>query len=46
MMDEYPEEIVFSINDLVALYEEMSTKDERIKEYIKKIKQIIEEQSC
>lgn len=36
-IDEFPEEVVFSIADLKEYYANFATKDERIKEFVERI---------
>ena len=43
--EEFPEEIVFSLADLVQFYEDNAETDERIKEFVEKIKDCFELQT-
>ena len=40
--EEFPEEIVFQIGDLVTFYQDCAIKDERIKEFVEKLKEYVE----
>ena len=41
-LDEWPEEQVFNFGDLVEFYKEFALKDERIKEFVERIKEYVE----
>jgi hypothetical protein len=42
---EWPEEIVFHFGDLVEFYRDFALKDERIKEFVEKMKEYLEQMS-
>jgi len=42
---DFPEEVVFSLEDLVAYYRDFALSDERIKDFVERIKGFIELQS-
>lgn len=40
---EFPEETIFSLVDLVDLYKKYALQDERIKDFVEKLKDIVEQ---
>ena len=42
---DFPEEVLFSIEDLVQYYRDYALADERIKDFVERIKEFIEQQS-
>lgn len=43
---EFPEDVLFSLSDLVEFYDNFALRDERIKEFVEKIKSFVEQNSC
>lgn len=41
-VDKFPEETVFSLVDLVQMYKKYALHDERIKDFVEKMKDIVE----
>jgi hypothetical protein len=41
--DNFPEDVVFHLRDIVAFYQDFALKDERIKEFVEKLKEYIEQ---